>query len=644
MNDFFTILTTIGLAKIANATITETPIGITTMVVGDGNGSYYTPTVDQTSLRKEVWRGNVNAVETDASNPKWIKIEGLIPSTVGGFTVREVGVIDGAGDLIAVGKYPATYKPTLDEGSSKDLILRMILEVSNASAVTLKVDPSVVMASKKYVDDGLNKKANSTELQELQKTVNEHQADLASQSSGKGASLIGINDSGNKFTATNVEGALNELFTSASNGKTAIEDAITGVDETIVIPPTPTFSDLATAISSIETGIKINGTTLGKFNLSEPLSKGDLATFDKETTTKLSNPSVMPANFSRSVAFNKDGTLLAVGTNDATPSLILYSVSGTTFTKVDITAQTPTIAVFDVAFSPDGKLLIAVTANSPYLYVYSVNGTTLTKLANPATMPPSSAYGCSFNKDGSLLAIGHATNPFLTVYSVSGTTLTKIANPATLPTGTSYDVDFNDDGTLLAVAHNTNPYMTVYSVSGATLTKLDNPSPLPPGLCNAVGMGGSENYIAIGGGSGYINLNIYKVTNNVVEFVGKPTRQPTGVTYGTTFSDNGELLALVCNGTPNFVLYSVENDEFNELTGVAPIQTGSNFGNASFAKNDSLMAIGIGSSSSVETLALMSINRTISKAKDTIYRRLVVANEDGSTGNEIETSVIWEVQ
>ncbi|HWI48075.1 MAG TPA: phage tail protein, partial [Rummeliibacillus sp.] len=79
MNEFFTILTTVGLAKIANATITETPIGITTMVVGDGNGSYYTPTVDQTSLRKEVWRGTVNAVETDVSNPKWIKIEGLIP-------------------------------------------------------------------------------------------------------------------------------------------------------------------------------------------------------------------------------------------------------------------------------------------------------------------------------------------------------------------------------------------------------------------------------------------------------------------------------------------------------------------------------------------------------------------------------------
>ena len=222
MNEFFTILTTVGLAKIANATITETPIGITTMVVGDGNGSYYTPTVDQTSLRKEVWRGTVNAVETDVSNPKWIKIEGLIPSTVGGFTVREVGVIDGAGDLIAVGKYPATYKPTLDEGSSKDLILRMILEVSNASAVTLKVDPSVVMASKKYVDDGLNKKANSTDMQDLQKTVNEHKADELYQAAGGTATAITLNINGplvNGYPMTFIASANNNGAATKINGK-----------------------------------------------------------------------------------------------------------------------------------------------------------------------------------------------------------------------------------------------------------------------------------------------------------------------------------------------------------------------------------------------------------------------------------------
>ncbi|RNB72186.1 phage tail protein [Brevibacillus panacihumi] len=154
--NFYTIVTNIGKAKIANATALGTKVNIVQMAVGDGNGVYYNPTENQTSLRHEVWRGSINSIKPDEQNPYWVVTEIVIPSDVGGFTIREVGVFDDQGDLIAVGKYPETYKPVLADGSAKDLFVRMILEVTNTSSVTLKVDPSIVLASREYVNDSID--------------------------------------------------------------------------------------------------------------------------------------------------------------------------------------------------------------------------------------------------------------------------------------------------------------------------------------------------------------------------------------------------------------------------------------------------------------------------------------------------------
>lgn len=152
-NEFFTILTATGKAKLAAAQTSGTPLQITQMAVGDGdNGAYYNPVESQTALKHETWRGALNNLSVDASNPNWIVAELVIPDTVGGFYIREVGLFDSTGALIAVGKFPESYKPTLAAGSNKQLYVRMILEVSNASAVTLLVDPSVVLATRATVD------------------------------------------------------------------------------------------------------------------------------------------------------------------------------------------------------------------------------------------------------------------------------------------------------------------------------------------------------------------------------------------------------------------------------------------------------------------------------------------------------------
>ncbi|MBP4049310.1 phage tail protein [Chromobacterium violaceum] len=152
-NDFFTILTVVGKAKLAAAASGGAPLKLSQMAVGEGdNGAYYTPSESQTALKSEAWRAGLNHLSTDPANPNWIVAELVIPDQVGGFTIREVGVFDADGALFAVGKFPESYKPVLADGANKQLYVRMILEVSNAAAVTLMVDPSVVLATRGSVD------------------------------------------------------------------------------------------------------------------------------------------------------------------------------------------------------------------------------------------------------------------------------------------------------------------------------------------------------------------------------------------------------------------------------------------------------------------------------------------------------------
>lgn len=155
---YYTILTAVGKAKIANAQVLGRKVDITHLAVGDRQ---YNPSENQTALQSEVWRGNISSIHTDEENPNWIILEAVIPADAGGFNVREVGVFDAEGNLIAVGKYPETYKPVLTEGSAKDLYLRMIIEVTNASSVQLKIDPTIAMPSRKWVEEEIGKHAHT---------------------------------------------------------------------------------------------------------------------------------------------------------------------------------------------------------------------------------------------------------------------------------------------------------------------------------------------------------------------------------------------------------------------------------------------------------------------------------------------------
>lgn len=150
---FFAILTNLGAAKLANATALGTQLQITHMAVGDGGGVLPLPNAAQTQLIGEKRRAALNSLSVDAANSSQIIAEQVIPETEGGWWIREIGLFDKDGVLIAIANCPETYKPQLQEGSGRTQTVRMVLIVSSTEAVTLKIDPSVVLATRKYVDD-----------------------------------------------------------------------------------------------------------------------------------------------------------------------------------------------------------------------------------------------------------------------------------------------------------------------------------------------------------------------------------------------------------------------------------------------------------------------------------------------------------
>lgn len=150
---YFALLTNQGAAKLANATALGTQLSLTQMAVGDGGGVLPTPDPAQTTLIGEKRRASLNSLSVDPANTNQIIAEQIIPEDQGGFWIREIGLFDQDNTLIAIANCPETYKPQLQEGSGRTQTVRMIIVVNSTDAVTLKIDPSVVLATRKYVDD-----------------------------------------------------------------------------------------------------------------------------------------------------------------------------------------------------------------------------------------------------------------------------------------------------------------------------------------------------------------------------------------------------------------------------------------------------------------------------------------------------------
>ena len=212
---FYTIITDIGKAKIANCISQATKVDFVKMKVGDGGGKYYNPIETQTDLINTVWEGDIGHVVVDKENPNWINIEVILPADVGGFMIREYGVFDSENNLLAIAKCAETYKPVAAEGSTKELNMKMILAISNIDSITLKIDPALMYAKKKDLDVISNK------VNELEDKLNKHIDDSLYQEAGGTATAITLSmlTLKNGYSKTFIATANNNKAATTINGK-----------------------------------------------------------------------------------------------------------------------------------------------------------------------------------------------------------------------------------------------------------------------------------------------------------------------------------------------------------------------------------------------------------------------------------------
>ncbi|WLI76967.1 phage tail protein [Kosakonia sp. H02] len=202
---YYAILTNQGAAKLANATALGTTLNLTQMAVGDANGVLPTPNASQTALINQTRIASLNTLSVDPDNESQIIAEQIIPENEGGFWIREIGLYDDTGVLIAVANCPETYKPLLQEGSGRTQTIRMAVVVSSTAAVTLKIDPSVVLATRKYADELMNNhlKAANPHPQYLQITqAFKEIANAGSDAVAAALKNLGLGDAAKKSVGT----------------------------------------------------------------------------------------------------------------------------------------------------------------------------------------------------------------------------------------------------------------------------------------------------------------------------------------------------------------------------------------------------------------------------------------------------------
>lgn len=226
MSTYFAILTAVGEAKRANAETLGTIVQITHMAVGDGNGATPVPNRLQTALVNEVRRAPINTLDNNPSDASQIIVEQVIPENVGGWWIREIGLYDADGDLVAVANAPATYKPALAEGSGRTQVVRMVLIWGSSAAIQLKIDPAVVLATRQYCDDKVADELNKWDSKQSVRVATTAAIALAGLQTIDGVVLV----AGDRVLVKDqAAGAENGIYVAAAGAWARATDADSGV-------------------------------------------------------------------------------------------------------------------------------------------------------------------------------------------------------------------------------------------------------------------------------------------------------------------------------------------------------------------------------------------------------------------------------
>ncbi|AJC90792.1 phage tail-collar fiber protein (DUF3751 domain) [Campylobacter subantarcticus LMG 24374] len=254
-SEYYTILTKIGIAKFIAARASGNGVNLKSFKL---SSKVILPNEEMQSLEDVVYEANINSKSIDEKNPNYVNLMCHVPSNIGGFEVNAIGIYDEEGDLLAVGNTPRTYKPLLEQGSAKELMIKVVMELSNAEEVILKLDPSVVMASRDYVDAikielELKIKALEEELKALINTK-ENKGVAANLDKALETKLTNlINNKENKGTAANLDAKLKQEIITLINKKEN-----TGVAKSLV---DALRTELNNKINKIDPKLKVESRT-----------------------------------------------------------------------------------------------------------------------------------------------------------------------------------------------------------------------------------------------------------------------------------------------------------------------------------------------------------------------------------------------
>ena len=263
---YFALLTTYGEKVLAEATALGTKIELTHMAVGDGGGSLPAPDTKQTKLINEKRRAAINTLFIDSVNTNQVIAEQVIPENEGGWWIREIGLFDKSGLLVAVANCPETYKPLLAEGSGRTQTIRMILIVSHTEAVTLKVDPAIVLATRGYVDDSVK-----TAIEAHVKSRNH--PDATTNAKGFVQLADTLSEDNSKAVTPKLATEINQRAVNAQNSANAANTAATNANNN--------------ANGRVPSSRKVNNKPL---SADITLSAGDVGAYTKaETDTKIAD-------------------------------------------------------------------------------------------------------------------------------------------------------------------------------------------------------------------------------------------------------------------------------------------------------------------------------------------------------------------
>ncbi len=206
---YFAIMTDVGQSKIAQAVAGGQKLNITTFLVGDGNGEYYIPTSDMTAIKNEVWRGTISEADVVQDAQKLLRITTTIPAEVSGFIVREVGLLDETGELVAIGNAPDLPKVRLEDGASTELKLTMRLAVKNTEALSFTIDPHTVIMTKDMLDThNVDSNAHSELLEGKADKAHTHNYAGSSSAGGSAISAVKLENARTISLSNDVTGSI----------------------------------------------------------------------------------------------------------------------------------------------------------------------------------------------------------------------------------------------------------------------------------------------------------------------------------------------------------------------------------------------------------------------------------------------------